>query len=150
MTVEISRELLAAIGEVTVETAKLEYAVIRLVAARRGWDDLRLRETIKRTGAAKHELNELVMDERDWLALKRLRRDVVAVLNDRNALVHAVTVIVEPEDNEGPHIEFWHARSGAELSVSVTSVEELAFDVGRCFARAVKLIPEAESRNCAG
>jgi hypothetical protein len=150
MTVEISRELLAAIGEVTVETAKLEYAVIRLVAARRGWDGIRLRTTVMATGAARRELDKLLKDEHDWLDLERLRRDVDAVLNDRNALVHSVTVIVEPEDNEGPHTEFWHPRSGAELSVSVSSVEELAFDIGRCFARAVKLIPEAASRNSVG
>jgi len=42
--VEMDNELLAAIGEVAVEAAKLEYAIARVVVAARGWDYERLQQ----------------------------------------------------------------------------------------------------------
>jgi hypothetical protein len=143
--VEMDKELLAAIGEVAVEAAKLEYAIACLVVAARGWDDERPRQLMGRSGRVRREFGRLRLEQKDWLELRRLYRDASAVLNDRNALLHAVAVITSEEDSE-PRLEFWHVPSDTQAQVTPASVTEHAADIARCFRRAVNLIPEAERR----
>jgi len=67
------------------------------------------------------------------------------VLNDRNALLHAVVVLTSENDRE-PGLEFWHVPSDTQAPVTPAAVMEHASDIARCFRRAVRLIPEAERR----
>jgi hypothetical protein len=144
---DVSRELLAAIGEVVVEATKLEHALARLVTVRWGWNHQQELSLIARSGHVRQHVSKLVDADPDWDAMRRLRRDAFAVLDDRHKLVHSVVVYVEDDDNEVSDIELWHAGSGTTAALpSVSAVEEHAFDIGRCFVTAVRLLPEAEER----
>lgn len=143
---ELSRDLLAAIGEVVVEATKLEHGLARLVTVRWGWNEQHEQSMIA-SGWIRDHVKNIVKADPDWHAMRRLQRKAFAVLDDRNALVHSVVVHVEDEDNEVREIELWHARSRTVAKLPTASaVEEHAFDIGRCFVAAVNLIPEAEER----
>lgn len=144
---DVSRDLYAAIGEVVVEATKLEHALARLVKVRWDWSDEQELAMVATGGVLRGQLLKLLKADPDWDAMHRLHRDVVSVLNDRHVLVHSLVVQIEDEDNEVHDIELWHAKSRTTAPLpTVAQVEEHAFDIGRCFVAAVKLLPEAEAR----
>jgi hypothetical protein len=145
---EISRDLLAAIGEVVVEATKLEFALARVVCTRWGWSDQDEVSMIKRSGCVRDQLRRLAQSDSDWLEFRQLQRDASAVLEDRHVLAHSVVLIVSDDDEfEPPKIELWHPKSNTTAEMPPThAVEEHAFDIGRCFKAAVRLIPEAAKR----
>lgn len=144
---EASRELLAAIGKVVVEAAKLEYALARLVAARWGWSDQQAVSMIAKPGQVRKAVATLADVEPTWYSFGHLRSDALAVLDDRHVVVHSLAVSIADGEQAESRIEWWHASSGtAAAQPSVADVEEHAFDISRCFSRAVRLIPEAADR----
>jgi hypothetical protein len=144
---EVCRDLLAAIGEVVVEAAKLEYALARLVAARWGWGEQQALAMIAKPGQVRKFVGNLAEAEPTWHSFCHLRRDAFAVLEDRHVIVHSLAVSVSDGEQEESGIEWWHASSGTTAAQpSVSDVEEHAFDICRCFSRAVRLIPEATGR----
>lgn len=144
---DISHDLYAAIGEVVVEATKLEYAVAQLIAARWGWNDHHELAMVAKSGILRRQFWQLVEADPDWRAAQKLQRDTFAVLDDRHRLVHSVVVHIVDDDGETHAIQMWNANSGAKVPLpSVAAVQEHAFDIGRCFAAAVRLIPDASTR----
>jgi hypothetical protein len=145
--VEVGRELLAAIGEVVIEATKLEYALAHLVAVRWGWSAEHERAMSARSGAVREQVTKLVEADPDWTSMHRLRRDALAVLDDRHVLVHSLVLYAEDVDNDLPGIELWHPKSDTSAALpTANAVEELAFDIDRCFAKAARMVDEAGER----
>ncbi|MFL6120252.1 hypothetical protein [Actinophytocola sp.] len=144
---EMTRELYAAIGEVVVEATRLEYGLAQLVATRWGWSAAHELAMVARGGVLRRQLDQLVVAEPDWTAVRTLRRDSYAVLNDRHVLVHSLVVHLVDEDDEVRAIELWHPNTGSTAALpSVSTVREHAFDIGRCFVAAVRTTADAERR----
>ena len=139
--------MLAAIGEVVVDATALEYALARLVAARCGWDAAQTWALTASPGRVRDAVRKLAQAEKDWDSLRRLYSDSCALLDDRNVLVHSLVVDVMGEDMPSPRTEIWHPRSGtAGAQPTAAAIEEHAFDLRRCFGRAIQLMREAEDR----
>ena len=145
---EISRDVLAAIGEVVVAATKLEFALARVVRTRWGWSDRDEVAMIARSGCVRDQASQLTQSDSDWLEFRQLHRDASAVLEDRHVLAHSVVLnIGEDDEFEPPKIELWHPKSGTTAAMPPAhALEEHAFDIRRCFRAAVKLIPEAAKR----
>ncbi len=145
---DISRDVLAAIGEVVVDATQLECALAQLVAARWGWEEQHEQSMIARSGCVREQLTKLVDADPDWVAARRLKRDAFALLDDRSRLVHSVVVHAHDEDYESHALHLWHAKSGSWAAMpGVREIEELAFDIRRCFLAVVMTMPEAEDRH---
>jgi hypothetical protein len=86
------RELLAAIGQVVVDAAALEYFIAVLVAVIEGRDEEWARKQVAQTGAARRALERLVNGRPDRPDLGRLCQDAAAVLDDRHRIAHSVAV----------------------------------------------------------
>ncbi|WP_148085715.1 hypothetical protein [Amycolatopsis thermoflava] len=92
-------------------------------------------------------MDEIAAADPEWADFHRLRRDAWAVLNDRSALVHSLVVEVASDDLPAPTVEIWHGRSGTTATQPTpAAIEEHAFDIRRCFIRAVRLIGDAKCR----
>jgi hypothetical protein len=123
------RELLAAIGQVVVDAALLEYFIAVLVAAMEGRDEeWAHRELAARAGAARRALKDLVTARPDRADLGRLYQDAVAVLDDRHVIVHSVAV-ADLDASSAPGMGIWHPRSNTEVRITAPQVLDHAHDI---------------------
>jgi hypothetical protein len=144
---DISREVLAAIGEVVVDATQLECGLAQLVAARWGWGGQQEQSMIARNGCVRDQLTKLIEADPDWAAAQQLKRDAFALLDNRSKLVHSVVVHAHDEDYNLHALQLWHAKSGSWAAMpAVREIEELAFDIRRCFLAVAMTMPEAEDR----
>src|SRR5271169_3853037 len=112
-----NQELLAAIGQVVVNAAVLEYQVAVLVAVIEGRDEERARELAGITGKAMRALEELAAVQQAPAHLRGLYRDARAVLRDRHVLVHSIAM-VDMETDGAPGYSIWNPRRDAEVPVT--------------------------------
>jgi hypothetical protein len=143
----VDRELLAAIGEVVVDAAALEYLIAVLVAAIEGRDDERARKLAAKPRAARNALEGLVTARPDRLDLRRLYRDAVAVLEDRHVIVHSVAMA--DLGGEEPGLGIWNPRHDAETRITAPEVRDHAHDI-RIVARQARALIAAETSDGPG
>lgn len=117
----VERYTLAAIGEVVVDAAVLEYWLAVLVAAAEGKDDNRARDLAMKPGTLK-AFRELAKRRSD---LDRLYRDANAVFGDRHVLAHSVNLIVDDANLE-PGYSIWNPRHDAEARITRQEILEHA------------------------
>ena len=129
----VDRDTLAAIGEVVVDAAVLEYWIAVLVAAVEDKDDNRARELAKKPGATLDALKKVAKERPD---LGALYHDAKAVLDDRHVLAHSVNLIVDDPDLE-PGYSVWNPRYDAEARITTQQILEHAQDI-RIAARRVR------------
>lgn len=139
----MERELLAAIGEVVVDAAVLEYSIAVLVAVIEGRDEERARELVARAGRVLPALKDLVTARPDRPGLLPLYRDAKAVLDDRHVIVHSVA-LADMEARGEPGSGIWHPRSDTELRITAAQVLDHAHDI-RIVARRARALFAAES-----
>jgi hypothetical protein len=145
--VKDDRDLLAAIGEVAVEAAALEYYLGHLVARRRGWDADQADQLAGAPGRVRNHVKKLTELEPSWVELARLFRDFESVSRDRNVIIHSVMSTWKDPDSSKLKRELWSPREGVSIEYpTVNSIEELAFDISRCSRRAVGLFADADGR----
>lgn len=140
MSDELSPEILALIGEIALETSKLDLAVVELVAVYEGWGGEEVRSALAGLGGADRALRQLV-DRHDLAELHRLRREVWSVRDRRNILMHSI-VMHEHDEAGADHVWWWHPKTDGEAEVTLAALEEHLFDVQRCFGRVVRMITE--------
>lgn len=128
----VDDETLAAIGEVVVDAAVLEYWIAVLVAAVEGKDGNRARELAMSPGATLRALEKLA-GKRPSLA--SLHRDAKSVLYDRNVLAHSVNLIVDDPDLE-PGYSVWNPRHDAEARIVTQRILEHVQDIRIAVGRA--------------
>jgi hypothetical protein len=134
----VDRGLLAAIGEVIVDAAVLEYWIAVLVAAIEGKDEDRARDLAASTGATLRALKHLVDERQDWSELNRLYRDAKAVLGDRHALAHSVA-FADKDADTGPGYSIWNPRRDTEARITLEQVLDHARDIRIVVRRARSL-----------
>jgi hypothetical protein len=145
--VDISRDLLAAIGLVVVEATNLEWTLAGLIATRRGWDGEQEVAVIAKNGAVRVQLSELAKADPEWAGVHALKDRADSLLAQRNDLVHSVVVYVRDEDDVLHDIEMWHARSGRSRALpTVSDLTTLAAELNSCAVGAVMSLSEAEDR----
>jgi hypothetical protein len=128
----VDRDTLAAIGEVVVDAAVLQYWIAVLVAAAEGTDEDRARQLLERPGAALRALEKLAQERTDFV---RVYRDAKAVLDDRNVLAHSVNFIEEDADLE-PGYSIWNPRHDAEVRITRQQILEHSQDIRIAVRRA--------------
>ncbi len=137
------RDLLAAIGEVVVNSASLEYAVAVLVAVtERQRDEAaenRALAIVRETGKAVKELKRISREHPDRDDLKLALQGVTAVLNDRHILAHSIA-LEDAESGELPAMVIYNARARAETSVDLSQVREHVRDIRTAYERVHALI----------
>lgn len=127
------RELLAAIGEVVVDAAALEYFIAVLVAVIEGRDEEWARKQVAQTGAARRALERLVNGRPDRPDLGRLCQDAAAVLDDRHRIAHSVAMRDMAEE---PGMAIWNPRSNTERRITASQVLAHARDIRTVTRRA--------------
>lgn len=137
------QELLAAIGQVVVDAAVLEYFVAVLVAVIQGQGEEHAQMLAARPGAAMRQLWTLVGERSDRSDLKLACHDAQAVLNDRHVIAHSIAL--EQVEVRGQRAQvIWHPRSGRETRITAAQVLDHAHDV-RIAARRVQKLIAAEA-----
>jgi hypothetical protein len=121
----VDHDTLAAIGEVVVDAAVLEYWIAVLVAAIEGKDDERARQLVSEAGGTLKVLKKLVKERPD---LNSFYRDAKAVLGDRHVLAHSVNLIVDDPDLE-PGYSIWNPRHDTEARIRTQEILEHAHDI---------------------
>jgi hypothetical protein len=134
------RELLAAIGEIVVDAAALEYFIAVLVSVIEGRDEERARKLASSPGAARHALKGLVSTRPDRLDLRRLYQDAVAVLDDRHVIVHSVAMATDLDRGDEPGLGIWNPRRDSETRITAPQVLDHAHDIRIVGRRARALI----------
>jgi hypothetical protein len=132
------KELMAAIGQVVVGSAVLEYSVAVLVAMTDGHRDQDCENhalaMVKKTGRTMRELRKLADAHPERPGLMQLWRDARAVLDDRNVIAHSVAL----EDIEaGGHtgLVILHPRSGTETQLTTPEVLSHVQDIHIAYRR---------------
>lgn len=140
----ISPELYAAIGEVAVEAARLDYWIASAVMHLEGLTDDAAGKLLGVAGEPLRRLNRAVEAGRSPRGQLRARaEDAKVVLGYRNALLHSVAMTEEYEDGQPPQLVFWHPRSGEDLQdVTVDEVAGLAGDIRRVIGGFARLTEE--------
>jgi hypothetical protein len=133
------QELLAAIGQVVVNAAVLEYQVAVLVAVIEGRAEERARELAASTGEAMRALKKLAAVQEAPAHLRGLYRDARAVLDDRHVLAHSIAM-VDMETDGAPGYSIWNPRRDADAPVTVPQLLEHAQDIRIVTRRAQALI----------
>lgn len=133
---EPSQELLAAIGAMAVEAAKLDYWLASLVMHLDGLSDDEARQLLGKPGGPRRRLREQVEGGAEPAdELMRILRGAEAALDSRNYLLHAVAMVEEVEGEES-RIVWWHPRTGEDLEeVTVPAVLEHTHDISRLMRR---------------
>jgi hypothetical protein len=133
-----NEDLMAAVGKVVVDAAALEYSVAVLVATTEGHQDQdcedRALALVKDVGRAMRELKNLASAHLERPGLMGLWRDVRAVLNGRNVIVHAIPLEDVRVGAQGGLIS-WHARTGKEARLTTSAVLSLAQDIRIAYRR---------------
>jgi hypothetical protein len=135
-------ELLAAIGQVVVDAAVLEYFIAVLVAVIEDLDDYQVRELAAHPGGARRELKKLVTARPDRPDLRRLYQDAKAVIEDRHVIVHSIA-LADAEDRGESGLGIWNPRSDTETRITAPQVLDHAHDI-RIVARRTKALIAAE------
>ena len=133
------QELLAAIGQVMVDAAVLEYFVAVLVAVIEGQGEEHAQRLAARPGEAMRQLGKLVRERPDRSDLKLAWHDAQAVLNDRHVLAHSVA-LEHVEVNGQLAQVIWHPRSGRETQITVAQVLGHVQDIRIATRRLQKVI----------
>jgi hypothetical protein len=128
----VDRETLAAIGEVVVDAAVLQYWIAVLVAAVEGKDENRARQLLDKPGAALRALEKLAQERTDFAGVCR---DAKAVLDDRNVLAHSVNLIEGDADLE-PGYFIWNPRHDAKVRITMQQIFEHGQDIRIAVRRA--------------
>jgi hypothetical protein len=133
------RVLLAAIGQVVVEAAVLEYLVAVLVAVIEGQGEEHAQMLVARPGDAMRQMGRLVMERPDRSDLKLAWHDARAVLNDRHVIAHSVA-LEHVEVNGQLAQVIWHPRSGRETQITAAQVLSHVQDIRIATRRVQKVI----------
>lgn len=144
------RDLLAAIGEVVVCTARLELAVAILVAVTDGLRDqaaeVRAEAIIaERPGKALDELRRISRECPERQDLKLALHDAKSVVSDRHILAHSVT-LEDTKVDELPAIVMRNAREQAEATITLPQILSLAHDIRIAHKRIYKIVEAATAR----
>jgi len=133
------RELLAAVGEVVIDAAVLEFHIAILVAAIEGRDrdeEWARHELASRPGETRRAFKKLAAARPERLDLARLYRDAVAVLDDRHVIVHSVAQAeMNAADGTWGGL-IWHPKSDKEVRLTAPDVREHAHDIRIVVGRA--------------
>jgi hypothetical protein len=138
------QELFAAIGQVVVNAAVLEYFVAVLVAVIEGQGEEHAQMLAARPGEAMGKLGKLVRERPDRSDLKLAWHDTQAVLNDRHVIAHSVA-LEHVEVNGQLARVIWHPRSGREAQITAAQVLGHVQDI-RIATRRVQKVIAAETR----
>ena len=117
--------LMAAIGQMVVGAATLEYSVAVLVALTEGhWDQAaedRALQLVQKAGAPMRELRQLAAGPPERRDLKWLWKNAEAVFEERNVVVHAIPLEDVTAGEEGGLVG-WHPRTGQEIRLTTSAV----------------------------
>ncbi len=123
---------MAAVGQVVVDSAALEYFAAVLVAMTEGRRDQdcedRALAIVKDTGGAMTKLRNLADARPERPELMRLWRDARAVLDDRHVIAHAIPLEDVRVGTEGGLIG-WHPRTGREIRLTTSTVLDHGRDI---------------------
>jgi hypothetical protein len=126
------KELMAAVGQVVVDSATLEYFAAVLVAMTEGHRDQdcenRALALVKNPGEAMGALKAVARARPEQPGFMRLWHDARAVLEDRNVIVHAVPLEVVRVGAEGGLIG-WVPRKGREIEFTTSAVLDHSRDI---------------------
>jgi hypothetical protein len=137
------RDLLAAIGEVVIDAAALEYAIAGLVAVADGLRDQACEDRavaiVKDTGRAMKELRKLAraQPERN---LMRLWRDAKSVLDDRHVIAHSLAMENAAGDDGQAGLVIFHPRSRRETTLTTSAILSHAHDIRITYRRFAEAI----------
>jgi hypothetical protein len=110
------QELMNAIGRMVLSAATLEYSVAVLVALTEGHQDQaaenRALQLVQTDGAPVRELRRIALGPPERRDLNRLCQEAEAVLEERNAVVHAIPLEDSAAGAEGS-LTGWHPRPAA-------------------------------------
>jgi len=139
-------EWLAAIGQVVVNAAVLEWQIALFVALLEGQGHERARELAGTTGAAMRELKK---QSNASPVLEPLYRDAKAVLDDRGILAHSIATVGAGQNGDESFF-IWHPRSGNEAEVTPAKLREHAQDIRIATNRVLSAPPHATPGQQAG
>jgi ABC-type arginine transport system permease subunit len=137
------QELLAAIGQVVVDAAVLEYLVAVLVAVIEGQGEEYAQKLTARPGKVMSQLRTVVRERPDRNDLKLVWHDAQAVLNDRHVIAHSVALEYVEVNGQLAQV-IWHPRSGRETQITAAQVLGHVQDI-RIATRRVQKVIAAEA-----
>ncbi len=119
------QELMNAIGRMVLSAAALEYTVAVLVALTEGHQDQaaenRALQLVQTDGAPVRELRRIALGPPERRDLNRLCQEAEAVLEERNAVVHAIPLEDSAAGAEGS-LTGWHPRTGQQIQLTTWAV----------------------------
>ena len=137
------REMLAAIGEVVVDAAVLEYFMAVLVAVIESRDEEWARKQVAQPGAARRAMERLVNGRPDRPDLGRLYQDAAAVLDDRHRIAHSIAQTDMGDAADEPGMSLWNPRKNIERRITAPQVLAHARDI-RIVTRRARALFAAE------